>query len=229
MGIHVLLVEDDETFGQGLVQALANAFYVVTWVRSGEEGFFLAATQRFDLMVLDVSLPGRSGLEVLTALRLKDKTLPVMIVSARGEVEERVMGLRAGADDFLTKPCSFDELEARLQALLRRGRPDILLRLAVHDLTMDLAKRLVVRADRALATTHLEFELLALLMRRAHTVVSRDTLACEVWKQVRRATPIDNLIDVHISRLRRKVDLPALHPLIHTIRGLGFILTDKAP
>ncbi len=229
MGIQVLLVEDDELISRSIQSALKDAGYEVTFARTGEEAFFMATAQRFDALILDLGLPGRGGLQVLAALRMRDSELPVLILSARSEVEDRVAGLKAGADDYLTKPFSLDELEARIQALLRRGRPEVVLRLAVHDLAMDIAVRQVTRAGLPIELTSMEFDLLELLMRRAHGVVSRDTLAREIWKEVRRATPMDNVIDVHIGRLRKKIDIPGSKPLIHTVRGVGFVLSEKAP
>ncbi len=229
MGIQVLLVEDDETISTCVHRALESACYDVSHARTGEEAFFMATSQHFDMLILDLGLPGRDGLQVLEALRKRERELPVLILSARSEVEDRVAGLQAGADDYLTKPFSMVELEARLQALLRRGRSEVVLRLAVHDLSMDIAQRQVTRALKPVELTTLEFDLLELLMRRAHGVVSRDTLAREVWKEVKRATPMDNVIDVHIGRLRRKIDLPDMRPLIHTVRGVGFLLSEKPP
>ncbi|MBA2723887.1 MAG: response regulator transcription factor, partial [Methylibium sp.] len=213
MGIQVLLVEDDETISGCVHRALESACYEVSHARTGEEAFFMATAQHFDVLILDLGLPGRDGLQVLDALRKRENELPVLILSARSEVEDRVAGLQAGADDYLTKPFSMVELEARLHALLRRGRAEVVLRLAVHDLAMDIALRNVTRASKPVELTTLEFDLLELLMRRAHGVVSRDTLAREVWKEVKRATPMDNVIDVHIGRLRKKIDQPGTRPL----------------
>ncbi len=227
MGVSVLVVEDDERIGASVAQALQSAGYSVARAASGEEAFFMATTQRFDALVLDLGLPGRDGIEVLTALRAREKDLPVLILSARSEVPDRVIGLQAGADDYLTKPFSMVELEARLQALLRRGRSELQLRLAVHDLAMDLPRRHVTRGDRVVDLTPLEFDLLELLMRRAHSVVSRDMLTREIWKEVNRSTPLDNVIDVHIGRVRKKIDPPMSRTLIHTVRGVGFMLSDK--
>lgn len=229
MGIQVLLVEDDETISGCVHRALESACYEVSHARTGEEAFFMATAQHFDVLILDLGLPGRDGLQVLDALRKRENELPVLILSARSEVEDRVAGLQAGADDYLTKPFSMVELEARVHALLRRGRAEVVLRLAVHDLAMDIALRTVTRASKPVELTTLEFDLLELLMRRAHGVVSRDTLAREVWKEVKRATPMDNVIDVHIGRLRRKIDQPGTRPLIHTVRGVGFLLSEKPP
>lgn len=227
VAIHALVVEDDERIGGSIAQALLSAGYEALHVLTGEEAFFRATTQRFDVLVLDLGLPGRDGLEVLAALRARDKDLPILILSSRCEVEDRVAGLQAGADDYLSKPFSMVELEARLQALLRRGRPDAVLRLTVADLFLDVALRQVTRATVGIDLTQLEFDFLELLLRRAHNVVSRETLAREIWKEVSRATPLDNVIDVHIGRLRKKIDLPGYKPLIHTVRGVGFLLSDR--
>lgn len=228
MGVRILIVEDDERIGASIAQALSAQGYDTLRASSGEEAFFMATTEHPDLMVLDLSLPGRDGLTVLEALRARDKALPVLIVSARGEVEDRVSGLHKGADDYLAKPFSMVELEARLAALLRRGRQDQALRLVVSDLVMDVALRHVSRGARTVTLTQLEFELLELLMRRSHSVVSRETLAKEIWKEVNRATPLDNVIDVHIGRLRKKIDAAGDRPLLHTIRGVGFTVSDRA-
>jgi two-component system copper resistance phosphate regulon response regulator CusR len=153
----------------------------------------------------------------------------VLILSARCSVDERVAALRCGADDYLTKPFSMAELEARLEALMRRGRLDQTLRLTLADLSLDIPTRRVTRAERPLELTTREFDLLETLLRRGRTVVSRDTLAREVWKEVNRATPLDNVIDVHLGRLRKKIDMPGMVRLIHTVRGVGFLLSDKEP
>lgn len=229
MATHVLIVEDDEKIGESLEQGLARTGHATVHVRDGEEAFFLASTQHFDVMVLDLGLPGRDGLTVLQALRNLHKDMAVLVLSARCSVEDRVSALRGGADDYLTKPFSMAELEARLEALLRRGRLDQTLRLALADLTIDLPSRRVTRADQPLELTSREYELLETLLRRARSVVSRDTLAREVWKEVNRATPLDNVIDVHLGRLRKKIDQPGMVRLIHTVRGVGFLLSDKEP
>jgi two-component system copper resistance phosphate regulon response regulator CusR len=226
--IQILLVEGDEGSGTCVKSALAAIPHECTHVRSGDEVFFLCATHRFDLMILDMDIPGRSGLEVLTALRRLGIDLPVLILSAGEAVEQRVAGLKLGTTDYITKPFETIELTVRLSALLHRGRlgsPD--LRLEVHDLTLDVASRRVSRTGRALDLTVLEFDVLKLLMRRVRQVVSRETLVREVWGDVKRATPIDNLIDVHMGRLRKKIDLPGTRPLIHTVRGVGFVLSEK--
>lgn len=226
-GDRILLVEDDESIGASVETSLTRAGYGVTRTVSGEDAFFLATTRAFDLILLDLGLPGRDGLEVLSALRQRERSLPVLILSARGEVPDRVAGLQRGADDYLPKPFSMVELEARVQVLLRRGRQSVQTKLEVHDLQLDVTTRKVTRSDATVELTALEFDLLHLLIRHAHAVVSRETIVREIWREVARATPLDNVIDVHIGRVRRKVDKPPRQPLIHTIRGLGFMLSDR--
>jgi two-component system, OmpR family, copper resistance phosphate regulon response regulator CusR len=229
MSFRVLVVEDEKKIADGLRAVLGLEGYEVTHAPSGEDGFFRLTTERYDLLMLDLGFPGRDGLDVLQAVRSKDKELPVLILSARDEVETRVRSLRGGADDYLVKPFHTEELLARTEAILRRGRTDVVLRLKVGDLFMDLVGRKAVRAGRPLELTMREFELLEYLMRHADGVVSRDMLARDVWKEVNRATPLDNVIDVHIARLRKKVDPDEKHRLIHTIRGVGFCLSESEP
>jgi two-component system, OmpR family, copper resistance phosphate regulon response regulator CusR len=226
---HVLVIEDDEKIASTVREALGREGYGVTLAASGEEGFFSLATEHFDLLLLDLGLPGRNGFEILDAIRLKDKELPVLILSARDDVMDRVRCLRAGADDYLTKPFNIAELLARTEAILRRGRSDVVLRLRVADLFMDLVTRKAVRAGRPLDLTVRELELLEYLMRHAPNIVSRDMLAKDVWKEVNRVTPLDNVIDVHIAHLRKKLDTGGAHPLIHTVRGVGFCLSKMEP
>jgi DNA-binding response OmpR family regulator len=174
-------------------------------------------------------LPGRNGLEILQALRQHHLQTPVLILTARDGIEDRVTGLDLGADDYLVKPFALPELLARIRALLRRGRPSEALRLKAADLELDLVARRAVRGDRALDLTVREFELLEYLLRHQGHMVSREMLAREVWREPRRATPLDNVIDVQIARLRKKVDTEAGQRLIHTIRGVGFVLKEGEP
>jgi DNA-binding response OmpR family regulator len=227
--LDVLVIEDDPKIGDTLVEAFEREGARVSLARNGEDGYFRASTERFDIILLDVTLPGRSGLEVLAALRKTDKETPVLILSSRGEVEDRVKGLVGGADDYLVKPFALSELMARVQVILRRGRTDRVLRLAVKDLRMDLVTRKVVRGAHPVDLTVREFELLEYLMRHAGETVGRDMLARDVWNEVNRVTPLDNVIDVHIARLRRKIDLPGQVKLIHTVRGRGFCLSEREP
>jgi two-component system, OmpR family, copper resistance phosphate regulon response regulator CusR len=162
-------------------------------------------------------------------MRQRGLQTPVLVLTARDAVEDRVLGLDTGADDYLVKPFAFPDLLARVRALLRRGRPDQALRLKVGDLEMDLVTRRVVRGQTTLDLTAREFELLEYLLRHHRHLVSREMLAREVWRETARATPIDNVIDVHMGRLRKKVDPDGARRLIHTVRGVGFVLREEEP
>jgi DNA-binding response OmpR family regulator len=205
---------------------LTGEGYDVVVARTGEDGYFRATTEPFDAILLDLGLPGRSGLEILAGLRSKALRLPILIVTARDAVEDRVRGLDAGADDYLVKPFAFVELLARLRALLRRGHPDETLRLHLGDLHFDPIAREVRRGPREIALTSREFELLGYLLRHQGQIVSREMLARDVWKEPSRGTPLDNVIDVHIARLRKKIDQGAGPRLIHTVRGVGFVVRE---
>jgi two-component system, OmpR family, copper resistance phosphate regulon response regulator CusR len=227
--VRVLVVEDERKLASVLATALEAEHYDVVVAHTGEEGFFRANAEVFDLVVLDLMLPGRSGLEILQALRRRQIPTPVLILTARDGVEDRVLGLDLGADDYLVKPFALPELLARIRALLRRGRPSDVLRLKAADLEVDLVTRRATRGERQLDLTVREFELLEYLLRHRGNLVSREMLAREVWKEPRRATPLDNVIDVQIGRLRRKVDLEGAARLIHTVRGVGFVLREGEP
>jgi DNA-binding response OmpR family regulator len=224
--MRILVVEDEAKVAQALKEGLEREGYEVGVAGTGEEGYFLLDAKSYDLVVLDVMLPGRSGLEMLAALRARDRGLPVLILTARDTVQDRVLGLDAGADDYLVKPFAFPELAARIRALLRRGRGEPMSRLRVADLELDASTRRVTREGCSLELTAREFELLEYLLRNGGRVVSREMLARDVWKETGRATPLDNVIDVHIARLRRKVDDGHGAKLIHTIRGVGFIVKE---
>ena len=226
--MRVLVVEDERKIAQVLVAALEAQHYDVVVARTGEDGFFRANAEAFDLVVLDVMLPGRSGLEILQTLRQRHIDTPVLMVTARDGVDDRVLGLDLGADDYLIKPFAIPELLARIRALLRRGRPSEAFRLKAADLELDLVTRRAVRGERLLDLTAREFELLEYLLRHQGHLVSREMLAREVWKEPRRATPLDNVIDVQMTRLRKKVDADG-ERLIHTVRGVGFVLREGEP
>ena len=226
--MRILVVEDEAKVARALKEGLEREGYEVSVAGTGEEGYFLLDAKSYDLVVLDVMLPGRNGLEVLAALRTRDHDVPVLILTARDTVRDRVLGLDAGADDYLVKPFAFPELAARIRALLRRGRSESTPRLRVADLELDASTRRVTREGRPLELTAREFELLEYLLRNSGRVVSREMLARDVWKETGRATPLDNVIDVHIARLRRKVDDAHGAKLIHTIRGVGFIVKESA-
>jgi two-component system copper resistance phosphate regulon response regulator CusR len=227
--MRILVVEDEQKVADALREGLEDERYNVVVERTGEAAFFRVNTETFDVVLLDLTLPGRDGLEILRALRQRRMETPVLILTARDSLEDRVTGLDAGADDYLVKPFAFAELLARIRALVRRGRVADAPRLAVGDLEMDLVTRKVLRSGRPVELTVREFELLEFLMRYASQVVSRETLARDVWKETARTTPLDNVIDVHIARLRRKVDLDHAVKLIHTVRGVGFMLREGEP
>ena len=227
--MRLLVIEDEVKVAHALKTGLESERYEVVVATTGEDGFFRANAEVFDLLVLDVMLPGRDGIEVLTTLRKRGTQTPVLILTAKDAVEDRVLGLDSGADDYLVKPFAFSELLARIRALLRRGRIDQLLRLQASDLEMDLVTRKVTRGSHLLNVTAREFELLEYLLRHQNQVVSREMLTREVWKEPSRATSLDNVIDVHIARLRKKVDQEFPLKLIHTVRGVGFILCEGEP
>ena len=218
-----LVVEDEQKVADALKEGLADENYDVTVERTGEAAFFRVNTETFDLIVLDLGLPGRDGIEVLSAIRRRG------LLTARDSVQDRVLGLDTGADDYLVKPFAFAELIARLRALVRRGRVAEAPRLVAGDLDIDLISRRVARGGKPVDLTVREFELLEYLVRHQSQVVSRETLARDVWKETARTTPLDNVIDVHIARLRRKVDVDHAVKLIHTIRGVGFMVREGEP
>jgi two-component system copper resistance phosphate regulon response regulator CusR len=199
--MNILVIEDEPKVTRAIYQGLESVGYQVTAAATGEEGYFLATTHAFDLVVLDLMLPGRSGLEILDALRRQKCDARVLILTARDTVEDRVLGLDAGADDYLVKPFAFPELLARIRALTRRGRPEQALRLKLADLELDCVTRKVTQGDREIELTAREFELLEYLLRCQGHVVSREMLSRDVWQAADRATPLDNVIDVHIARL----------------------------
>ena len=227
--VRLLVVEDERKLAQVVSAALEAERYDVVVAATGEDGFYRANSELFDVVVLDLMLPGRNGLEILQTLRRRHIETPVLIVTARDGVDDRVLGLDLGADDYLVKPFALPELLARIRALLRRGRPTDVLRLKAADLEVDLVARQVLRGDRPIELTGREFDLLEYLMRHQGHLVSREMLARDVWKEPRRATPLDNVIDVQMTRLRRKVDLDGTPRLIHTVRGVGFVLREGEP
>jgi len=225
----ILIIEDDALTSRALHEGLGASGYDCTACHSGEEGYKLLTKESFDAVVLDRMLPGRDGVEVVAALRRADIHVPVLMLTAMDEVAARVEGLDAGADDYLTKPFAFDELLARLRSLLRSRQPVAAkpLNLSVCGLKIDQIRRTARVGGEELILTPREFELLAWLARHAGRVVSRDELAREVWQETNRATPIDNVIDVHIARLRRKLEENGRPRVLHTLRGIGFKLAES--
>ena len=222
--MRILVVEDEKKVAQALREGLEAESYSVVVAHTGEDGFFLANSEQVDLVILDIMLPGRNGVEVLSAMRKRGLRMPVLVLTAKDAVDDRVLGLDAGADDYLVKPFAFPELSARVRALLRRGKPETPVSLQLEDLHMDLITRTVARGPQVLDFTAREFELLEYLLRHQGQVVSREMLARDVWKESVRHSPLDNVIDVHMTRVRRKVDEGFATKLVHTVRGVGFVL-----
>ena len=227
--LRMLVVEDEPKVAAALREGLVGEGYDVVVEGSGEAAFFRLTTDRFDVVLLDLRLPGRDGIEILSAVRQRGLQTPIVVLTARDTLEDRVVGLDAGADDYVVKPFAFAELLARIRAVVRRGRAVEPERLEVDTLLIDRTSRRVARAGRLLDLTAKEFDLLLHLMRHARQVVSRDTLVREVWCETARSTTLDNVIDVHVSRLRRKVDGDHPVKLIHTVRGIGFVLRAEGP
>jgi two-component system, OmpR family, copper resistance phosphate regulon response regulator CusR len=225
--VRILVVEDEHKLGKALQEGLESEQHGVALAHTGEEGFYLVQTESFDLVILDVMLPGRSGLEILKAMRQHGLRTPVLMLTARDAIEDRVRGLDTGADDYLLKPFAFPELLARIRALSRRGIPEGSPTLRVGDLEVDVIGRTVTRARQTLDLTAREFELLEYLVRHQGHVVSREMLTRDVWKEAGRHTPLDNVIDVHVARLRRKVDDQFNQKLVHTVRGVGFVVREE--
>jgi DNA-binding response OmpR family regulator len=223
--VRVLVVEDEVKVANALREGLEAERYEVLSVASGEEGYFFAKSETFDLLILDLMLPRCSGIDVLSMLRKDGDQLPVLVLTAKDAVADRVKGLDFGADDYMVKPFAFPELLARVRALLRRGSADYASKkMSQDDLELDVVARRIARGGRQLNLTLKEFEVIEFLLRNKGHVVSREMLAREVWKVAERATPIDNAIDITITRLRRKLDDPFDRKLLHTVRGMGFIL-----
>lgn len=226
MSRRILLVEDDADAADYILQGLREEGYTVEHVADGRDGLYLASASSFDAVVMDRMVPGMDGLSVVKALRAADVETPILILSALGQLDERVKGLRAGGDDYLSKPFAFSELSARLANLTRRRSARIeQTALECADLRMDLLSRRVTRAGRALDLLPREFKLLEHLLRNKGRVVTRTMLLEQVWDY--RFDPHTTLIDTHISRLRKKVDEGFDKPLIHTVRGAGYRLSEQ--
>jgi two-component system OmpR family response regulator len=222
--MRILVVEDDKDVAGFVVKGLREAGHTVEHADNGRDGLFLAASENFDAIILDRMLPGGiDGLRLLETLRAQDNATPVVFLSALGQVDDRVKGLKAGGDDYITKPFAFAELLARVEALTRRGKTDgPTTKLTVGDLEMDLLSRGVRRGGQKIDLQPREFRLLEYLMRHAGQVVTRTMLLEGVWDY--HFDPQTNVIDVHVSRLRQKIDKPFDLPLLHTVRNAGYML-----
>ncbi len=227
MSGRVLVVEDDVDTADYIAKGLREAGFTVEHVADGRDGLYMASSSAFDAIVMDRMLPGMDGLSVVRALRAAGVETPILILSALGQLDERVMGLRAGGDDYLTKPFGFSELHARIENLMRRrGGKAVETMLRCGDLEMDLLSRKVMRAGRPLDLLPREFKLLEYFLRNRDRVVTRTMLLEQVWDY--RFDPHTSIIDTHISRLRKKLDEGFPTPLLHTLRGVGYRLSETA-
>ena len=221
--MRALLVEDDTTIAEFVVRGLREAGFVVDHAADGEAGLTAAATQPYDVAIVDLMLPKRDGLSLIEGLRRQGVTTPVLILSARRSVDDRVRGLQTGGDDYLTKPFAFAELLARVQALVRRAtRTPEPTTLTVEDVTLDLLSRRVTRAGKPIDLRPREFTLLEYLMRNQGKVVSKTMILSHVWEY--NFDPQTIIVDVLVSRLREKIDRPFEKKLLHTVRGVGYVL-----
>lgn len=222
--MHALIIEDDASIAEFIARGLRESGFAVDVASNGTDGFEAALMQEFDVVIVDLMLPGRDGLSVIDELRRRGRTTPVLILSAKRSVDDRVRGLQAGGDDYLTKPFAFAELLARVQALVRRASrvPDATTTLTVGDLTMDLLSRRVTRAGQTIDLRPREFTLLEYLMRHAGTVVSKTMLLSHVWEYS--FDPQTNVVDVLVSRLRDRIDKPFDTKLLQTVRGVGYVI-----
>ncbi|EHK71276.1 MULTISPECIES: heavy metal response regulator transcription factor [Pseudomonas] len=218
--MHILLIEDDQKTGEYLKKGLGESGYAVDWTQHGADGLHLALDGRYDLIILDVMLPGIDGWQIMEVLR-KKLDVPVLFLTARDGLQDRIRGLELGADDYLVKPFSFVELLLRIRTLLRRGVVREPEHFHLADLQLDLLRRRVTRGDDLITLTNKEFALLHLLLRREGEVLSRTLIAAEVWDM--NFDSDTNVVDVAIKRLRAKVDNPYPVKLIHTVRGIGYV------
>ena len=225
--MRVLLIEDDQTVRNFVAKGLSEAGHLVEQAADGKQGLSLACQDKFDVIILDRMLPGGvEGLHILETLRREGNLTPVLLLSALADVDEKVAGLKAGGDDYVSKPFSFSELQARLEALVRRNRNEAqpLTKLSVGDLEIDLLSRAVRRGGQKIDLQPREFRLLEFLMRHTGQVVTRTMLLEGVWDY--HFDPQTNVIDVHISRLRQKIDKPFEPALVHTVRNAGYMLQE---
>lgn len=223
----ILLIEDDSRVASFIRRGLKEENYAVDLAKDGEEGLFMAHTGEYDLIILDVMLPKKTGYEVLSSLREEKNSVPVLMLTAKGGLEDKVKGLNAGADDYLAKPFGFEELLARARALLRRRGDMIPTVLQIGDLQMDTMRHAVTRQGKTLELTTREYALLEYFLRHKDQVVTRTMLSENVWEHD--FDTMSNVIDVHVARLRRKVNDGFDKGYIHTVRGRGYIMQEKNP
>ena len=222
--MRILIAEDDALLARSLAKALRENAYAVDTAADGQAAELQAVLNEYDAIVLDVALPKRTGLDVARALRTRDVRAPILMLTARDTLHDRVAGLDAGADDYLTKPFELDELLARLRALLRRGHTVLPEMISVGDLTVDTRSQTVRRAGQPIPLTSREYTMLEFLARHAGEVVTRADITAHVWDE--NHDPFSNALEVYVGRLRKKIDAGAARPLIHTRRGAGYMLAD---
>ncbi len=225
--MRILVVEDDKKVASFLEKGLREEGYAVDVAHDGAEGSMKAHVHDYDLLLLDVMLPGQSGLEIVREVRRRERPVPILLLTARDTEDDVVRGLDAGADDYLTKPFGFEELLARVRALLRRGGAERLERLSYDDVEMDRIKHTASRAGRKLDLTPKEFQLLEYFLLHAEEVVRRTKLLEKVWDL--HFDPMSNVVDVHVANLRKKLRSDGGSPLVHTIRGVGYVLQREPP
>ncbi len=225
--MRILLAEDEAKVAAHIAQGLKAEGYAVDLASDGDEAVWLAENYPYDLVLLDIMMPGRDGVMVLRHLRRKGLTVPVIFLTARGEPEDRVHGLDAGADDYLVKPFLLSELLARIRAVLRRQRPQPTNFLRVADLELDLLSRKARRGGQEIELTNREYALLEILMTQSPKVMTKSAIIEHVWDQ--HFDSGTNVVNVYVNYLRRKVDLPGMKPLLHTVRGIGFTVREDPP
>lgn len=227
--LRILVIEDDPKTADAILSGLRKEGYDATVARTGDDGLAALGSATFHLVVLDWMLPGHDGLDVLRTARVRGDPTRFLLLTAKDAVEDRVLGLDSGADDYLVKPFAFAELLARIRMLLRRSDAPEPMRKQLGDLTLDLERRRVARGGDEIILTPREFDLLAYLLRHHGQNVTRRMLAADVWREPNRVTPLDNVIDVHVAHLRRKLDDGRTVKLLHTVRGIGFVLREESP
>jgi len=218
----ILVIEDERKVASFIMRGLEEVGYTVAIAKDGEEGIYLAESENYDLIILDLILPRKTGIEVLKELRQMRVDTPILILSAKDSVDDRVLGLDSGADDYLTKPFAFSELLARVRALLRRGESVVPVKLQVGDLVMNTVTREVTRAGKEIRLTNREYTLLEYFMRNTGKVLTRTQLSEQVWDYT--FDTFSNVIDVYVNYLRNKIDREFEPKLIHTVRGVGYVL-----
>lgn len=225
--MRILLVEDEKRLSHYIKKGLTEAGFAVDAAYDGEEGLYLAKEETYDVIILDVMLPKLNGIEVCKKLRVSKKITPILMLTARSETEDKISGLNAGADDYLTKPFVFAELKARINALLRRSYRQISNVVAIDNLEIDPVKHVVTRNKKDIKLTPREFAILELLMRRKYEVVTRTQVIEHVWDY--NFDSMSNIVDVFIGTLRKKIDKGKKIKLIHTLHGVGYMISDKSP